>query len=84
MRIKDELCRYVSNELLEDDESIAPNENLLADGMVDSMGMLRLVAFIDDMWGVQVPPEDFTIDNFKTVAAIEAYLKSRLDGTNAG
>ena len=70
---------YISEELLEDEGPVAANENLLVDGMVDSMGMLRLVAHIDDVWNVRVPPEEFTIENFRTVAAIEAYLLSRLD-----
>lgn len=75
--IKEELCAYISNELLDDDEPVAADENLLADGMVDSMGMLRLVAYIDDSWNVSVPPEDFTIENFRTVATIVAYLESK-------
>jgi acyl carrier protein len=82
LKITDELCRYVSEELLEDDEPVAADENLLADGMVNFMGMVRLVAFIDDTWDIHVPPEDFTIENFKTVAAIDAYLSARLDDSD--
>jgi acyl carrier protein len=82
LKIADELCRYVSEELLEDDEPVAADENLLADGMVNSMGMLRLVAFIDDTWDIRVPPEDFTIENFRTIAAIDAYLRARLDDSD--
>lgn len=83
MNIKEKLCAYVSEELLDSDETITANDNLLADGMVDSMGMLRLVAYIDDVWDIQVPPQDFTIENFKTVATIEAYLKSRARDSDA-
>ena len=79
MSIREELCSYISEVLLEDDEPIEANDNLLADGMVDSMGMLRLVTHIDEVWNIRVPPDDFTIENFKTVATIEAYLKSRLE-----
>ena len=79
MKIREELCVYIGEELLEDDEPIEADDNLLADGMVDSMGMLRLVAHIDEVWNIRVPPEDFTIENFKTIAAIEAYLNSRLE-----
>jgi acyl carrier protein len=50
--------------------------------MVNSMGMLRLVAFIDDTWDIRVPPEDFTIENFRTIAAIDAYLRARLDDSD--
>ena len=61
-----------------DEEPITADDNLLADGLVDSMGMLRLVAHIDQTWNVKVPAEDFTIENFRTVTAIDAYLTARL------
>jgi len=82
LSIKNKLCAYISEELLEDDDPIDANDNLLADGMVDSMGMLRLVAHIDEKWNIRVPPDDFTIENFKTIAAIEAYLTSRLESSD--
>lgn len=84
MNIRDELCIYISTELLENDEPINADDNLLADGMVDSMGMLRLVAHIDETWNVSVPPEHFTIENFRTVTAIESYISKRLADTDAG
>ncbi len=84
MNIQNDLCAYISTELLEDDEPLAADENLLADGMVDSMGMLRLVAYIDETWSVTVPPEHFTIENFRTVTAIESYINKRLADTDAG
>lgn len=83
MSIKEELCAYISEELLDDDEPITAEENLLADGTVDSMGMLRLVAHIGEKWNVQVPAEDFVIENFRTVTAIDAYLRARLGSIDA-
>lgn len=83
MSIQDELCAYINDELLDDDEPITADDNLLADGTVDSMGMLRLVAHIGEKWNVQVPAEDFTIENFRTVTAIDAYLRARMDSIDA-
>lgn len=75
MEIREVIREYISKELLEDDEPLGDDENLLADGMVDSLGMLRLVAFIEESHGIRVPPEDFTIENFRTIDALDDYLK---------
>lgn len=74
MTIKESIRSYISEELLEDEEPVGDQENLLADGMVDSIGMLRLIGFIEESWGVSVPLEDITIENFRTIEAMHDYL----------
>ena len=74
--VRDSLLLFVIDELL-DGESIGADENLLADGVVDSLGMTRLVLFIEETRGITISPEDLTIENFRTIAAISDYLTSR-------
>ena len=83
MNIREVLRQYISDELIDDEEPLEDDENLLADGMVDSLGMLRLVAFIEDSYEIRVPPEDFIIDNFRTVAVLDSYLSRKLDKQDA-
>ena len=77
--IKTTLKHYISNELLEDDLMLEDHESLLAEGMVDSLGMLRLVGFIEDTYAIKVPPEDFTIENFRTLAVLDNYLSRAIN-----
>ena len=79
MNVRNTLQAYVSEEILELDELVDVDENLLADGMVDSLGMLRLVGFIEATWSVRVPPEDFIVANFRTIEALEQYLQRLVD-----
>ena len=72
------LVAYVTEELL-NDEPIDAEEPLLADGVVDSLGMMRLVAFIEEAYDISIPPEHFTIENFRTIAAIAEYLNGNYD-----
>lgn len=83
MSTRDKLRKYIAEELLETEQAVEDDENLLADGMVDSMGMLRLVAYIDEVWSFSVPPEDFIIENFRTVKNLAIYLDRKLDSTGA-
>jgi acyl carrier protein len=80
MSIRERLASFIGEELLDLGEPVNCDENLLADGMVDSLGMLRLVAFIEAEFGTSVPPEDFVIDNFRTVEVLGRYLEARSDG----
>ena len=74
-QIRNEISQYVINELAHDQSiELSPDVELLMTGIVDSMGAVRLVGFIEQTWGVRVPPQDVTIENFGTVADIAAYV----------
>lgn len=77
--MKDTLRQYIEHELLSDRGTveIADDDNLLGTGMVDSVGMMSLVLFIEDTFDVEVPPEDVTIEHFLSVNTIDAYVQKR-------
>lgn len=79
MTIKARVTEFITVELL-NGQRVADDEDLLGDGMVDSLGMMRLLAHIEDTLDLEVPPEHFTIENFQTIAAIEAYLMRLSEG----
>lgn len=75
--MKEMLKQFITQELL-GQEAITLNDedNLLLDGMIDSLGMLRLVAFVEKRLQIQIPYEDITIENFNTVNSLMAYLRT--------
>lgn len=75
--MRQQLREFIQDELL-DGTSISDDQNLLVSGLVDSMGMMRLIAFIDQQLEIAVPPEDVTIENFTTVDQIVQYLDQRV------
>jgi len=46
----------------------------LSSGIIDSLGILQLVTFIEERFGVQVPDEDVVYENFHSVKALADYL----------
>jgi acyl carrier protein len=68
--IKRELLRGRSINLKEDD-------NLLDSGIVNSLGILQLVAFIEEGLGIQVPVEDVVYEHFQSVSQLATYLEAR-------
>ena len=77
--ILETIGQHLANDILRSDQAIDPEQNLLLDGAVDSLGMLKLVAFIEAQYKVQIPPEQFTIENFRNLHVISNYVNGLLD-----
>jgi acyl carrier protein len=48
----------------------------LLDGVLDSMALMRLVAFLEEEFDVELADEDITVENFKTVGNIARVVKA--------
>lgn len=69
------LIDYIKKELAGDPSAtLTAEDDLLNSGLVDSMGVMRLIAFIEEEFNVKIPPQDLVIENFMSVAAIVGYL----------
>ena len=55
---------------------LGAEEPLLRHGVIDSMGVMELIAFVEDEFGFRVPDVDITEENFGTMDAIARYLVS--------
>ena len=77
MDTQDILKHYISQTLLNDRLQVEADDDLLGDEIIDSMGVMQLVAFVEDRFGCRVPQSDITITHFRTIKAIDAYLASR-------
>lgn len=74
--IRDRLRRFITNELLfEQSLVLNDDDDLLLSGLVDSLGVVRLVTFIEIEFHVVVPPEDVVLENFQTLTAMSEYLQ---------
>jgi len=77
-RYEEQLRRFIVDELLSGDADLTPDDSILADGVLDSVGVMRLVAFIDEQFDYQVPAQDLTIEHFRTTQSLAAYLERQL------
>jgi acyl carrier protein len=70
------LADYIRKEVIRNrNANLDENEDLLSAGILDSLGILQLVAFISDAFGVDVPDEDVVYENFHSLQSIANYLK---------
>jgi acyl carrier protein len=50
---------------------VADDEALTKNGVIDSMGIFRLVSFLEDTFNVRIGDEEITHDNLESIDAIE-------------
>jgi acyl carrier protein len=59
--------------------ALTPDTPLFSTGIIDSFGVLELLAFIDDTFGVDIDPGRHELTDFDTINKIVAILRARLD-----
>ena len=64
----------VENCLLGQDPGFDNAESLLESGMVDSTGIMAIVAFLEERFGIDVEDAELVADNLDSVARIAAYV----------
>jgi acyl carrier protein len=69
-----ELVNLITTDLARVDEPVTTDTDLLLSGLVDSLGVVRLVQWLEDRFGFEIDPADVTLDNFQTVAAMIRYV----------
>jgi acyl carrier protein len=85
MDISATLIDYIQKELaIGRAKAVQPDDDLFSTGVLDSLGILQLVLFIEEQFGIKVPDEDVLFENFQTVAAMTRYLEAKLAGKAAG
>jgi len=68
----------IENFLFGDDtRTIAGTDSLIQNDLMDSTGILELVAFLEERFGITVADEDIVPDNLDSIDRITAYVMRR-------
>jgi acyl carrier protein len=52
-------------------------DSLLERGIIDSMGVLEVIVFMEKTFGITVSDEELTPQNFQSINSLSAYLMSK-------
>ena len=75
--VADALTSFVNRTIMARGRPMTPEEDFEAVG-VDSMGMLKVLLFIEAEYGFWMPDEDLQDDNVRSPGALAAYICRRL------
>jgi acyl carrier protein len=81
--IRQRIHDYIVTNFLFGTADVDNSESLLDSGVVDSMGVLELVLFLEEELGVVVADEEVRPESFDTVDALTAFVISRLEAPAA-
>ena len=71
--------QHIVEELLEEDETIDRETRLIQEGILDSIALLRLVAFLEQTFDIRVPENDLVPERFQTIQSIAGYVETLVD-----
>jgi acyl carrier protein len=59
-------------------QSVSDDDSLTGAGVLDSMGIFRLVSFLEENFSVAISDEEITGDNFQSINAIQEFVIAKM------
>jgi acyl carrier protein len=83
-KIEETLKAFILAEFLpgESAEELTKSTPLITGGVLDSLATLKLVAFIEERYKIQIEAHDVDVDHFNTLSGIENLVRSKLQSPN--
>ncbi len=72
---------FIQSELVSDrtDDHLSNTDNLIESGIIDSLGIMRLIAYLEKTYSIKITDDDLVVDNFETIEAISTFLRNRIN-----
>jgi len=79
-QIEKDIREFIATNLLYSTEGFAyaDDASFLQEGIIDSLGVVELVAFVQKQYGVTAAQSEVTPDNFDSVAKLAAFVRGKL------
>lgn len=76
----DRIKRFISSELLSNaaPAMLGDKDALIESGIIDSFGIMTVIAFIEKEFGIQLESHELVPDNFENVVAIAGLVDKKL------
>jgi acyl carrier protein len=75
--MKEAIREYIRKEFLFGKGTVQDDDLLFEKGIIDSLGFLKLLAFLDQELGVSIDMSDITMEQFRTLDEIAAFAEEK-------
>lgn len=81
--IGEKIKAFIMKEFLpgEDADQLSESMPLISGGILDSLSTLKVVAFLEESFGITVAPHETDEDNFGSIADIERLVREKQSGS---
>lgn len=75
--MKEKIKNFIVENFLFGERELKDDEPLFESGIIDSLGLIKLIAFIEKNFNVSIDISEIMIENFNTLNDIMEVLKSK-------
>jgi acyl carrier protein len=70
---------FIIKDIVTDSEKInlSYEDSLIEAGVIDSLGIMKMLAFLDDEFHVIIEDQDVIPENFETINTISSYIEKK-------
>jgi acyl carrier protein len=58
--------------------AVSPDTDIIGEGLVDSLGIFKLIAFVEEAFKVTIEPDEVLLENFQTLRAVRNLIVKKL------
>lgn len=77
MSTPETIARFISDRLLDGGRDVGVDDEVVLDGTIDSLGVTRLIDYLEKEFVVTISPNDVTIENFRSPTTMAALIDAR-------
>jgi acyl carrier protein len=74
LKVKEKVKSYIHTSVYVENEKIHDDTLIFKEGYFDSMGFVRLIAFIEEEFGMKTRDADLIEENFESINAITDFI----------
>jgi len=71
------IIEFLRHEIPGAPAELSPSTSLVRSGLLDSVGLVRLAAFVENETGIVIPDRDVSAEHFDSIAQLIEYLVRR-------
>jgi acyl carrier protein len=81
--VKEVVKQYILDEFLPGElpDELTDTTALVTGGILDSLATLKLVAFLEERYGIELQAHEANVENLDTISDIANLVRSKRDGT---
>lgn len=76
--MKEQLKKFIINSFMYGKGSISDNEPLFETGIIDSLGFIKLLSFVQDKLNVPIDMSEVTMEKFRTIDDMVKTIESKM------
>ncbi|MBD3380397.1 MAG: acyl carrier protein [Candidatus Omnitrophica bacterium] len=75
--MENKIREFISLRFMRGKGTVSDSESLFSSGIVDSLKLMELIAFVEKEYGISVNMNEVTVNNFDSINSICGLIKSK-------